>query len=149
MKVQVICTTTYMSVSQVIELLLWGVKIMQKLFGLLQGKYCILWIDLVLSWQKLGILIENKMYENRRWKKCFWKYDFGTFWEHGIRSIHNIHSGPGWPVYKVKCLCSRGQEWKREEGHSRWHFNIWFLWYKTLWFKFGHDIYAGFKIPRL
>ena len=65
MKVQVICTTTYMSVSQVIELLHWGVKVMQT-FGLIQGKNYIFRIDLVLSRQKLGILLENQMSENRR-----------------------------------------------------------------------------------
>ena len=25
---------------------------------------------------------------------------------------------PRWPVYEVKCLCSRGREWGREGGHS-------------------------------
>ena len=25
---------------------------------------------------------------------------------------------PGWPVYVVKCLCSRGREWGREGSHS-------------------------------
>ena len=39
----------------------WGVKFRQKL-GLLQGKYCILWIDIVLSQQKLGLLLENEMF---------------------------------------------------------------------------------------
>ena len=34
-----------------------------------------------------------------------------------------------WPVYTVKCLCSRGWDWGREGSHSHKHFNIWFLWY--------------------
>ena len=33
------------------------------------------------------------------------------------------------PFYDVKCLCSGGREWGREESHSHYHFNIWFLWY--------------------
>ena len=36
------------------------------------------------------------------------------------------------PFYDVKCLCSGGWEWGREESHSHKHFNIWFLWYKGL-----------------
>ena len=56
---------------------------------------------------------------------------------------------PGWPIYGVKCLCSRGPEWKRVGSHSHKHFNIWFLWYETLWFEFGHYIFTGCKMPRL
>ena len=36
------------------------------------------------------------------------------------------------PFYDVKCLCSGGREWGRGERHSHKHFNIWFLWYKSL-----------------
>ena len=36
------------------------------------------------------------------------------------------------PFYDVKCLCSGGREWGREESHSHSHFNIWFLWSKGL-----------------
>ena len=37
-----------------------------------------------------------------------------------------------WPVYEVKYLCSRGQEWGREGCHSHQHFNNWFLWCEGL-----------------
>ena len=30
----------------------------------------------------------------------------------------------GWPDYEVKCLCSKGQECKREGSHSHQLFNI-------------------------
>ena len=39
---------------------------------------------------------------------------------------------PVWPVYEVKCLCSRGQESGRESCHSHQLFNIWFLWHEEL-----------------
>ena len=38
----------------------------------------------------------------------------------------------GWPVYEVKCLCSRGQEWGREDCHSHQLFSIWFLWHEVI-----------------
>ena len=43
----------------------------------------------------------------------------------------------GWPVFEVKCLCSRGQEWGRESCHSI-SFSIFDSYdMKCLWFKFG------------
>ena len=44
--------------------------------------------------------------------------------------IYNVWGG--WPVYEVKCSCSRGQEWKKEGCHSHQLFNICFLWYEEL-----------------
>ena len=38
----------------------------------------------------------------------------------------------GWPVYELKCLCSRAQEWGRQGCHSQEIFNIWFLWHEVL-----------------
>ena len=38
----------------------------------------------------------------------------------------------GWPVYEVRCLCSRRQEWRMEGCHSHQLFNIWFLWHEEL-----------------
>lgn len=36
----------------------------------------------------------------------------------------------GWPVYDVKCLCSKGQKWGREGCQSHKLFNIWVLWHE-------------------
>ena len=42
------------------------------------------------------------------------KFDFKTYaWTKYVLS--------GWPVYKVKCLCSRGQERGKEGCHSHQH----------------------------
>ena len=38
----------------------------------------------------------------------------------------------GWPVYHLKCLCSRRKEAEKEGCHSHQLFNIWFLWYEEL-----------------
>ena len=56
---------------------------------------------------------------------------------------------PGWPVYGGKYLYSRGQEWGRE-GVTLTSISVFDSYnMKTLWFKFGHDIFSGFKMPRL
>ena len=52
---------------------------------------------------------------------------FAEIWYTRVRNVC-----PGWPFYGVKCLCSRGWEWGREESHSHKHLNIWFLWYIDL-----------------
>ena len=55
-----------------------------------------------------------------------------------------------WPVCEVKCLFSRGQEWGREERATPTSIEIFDSYdMKTLWIKFGHNIFTGFKMPRL
>jgi hypothetical protein len=57
---------------------------------------------------------------------------------------------PGWPVYEVKCLCSRGREWERELCSTPTSNSIFDSYdMETLWFKFGHGIFNGFKMSRL
>jgi hypothetical protein len=60
--------------------------------------------------------------------------------------IHTLHQNvwSGWPVYEVKCLCSRGRVATPTSISIFDSYDI-----KSLWFKFGHDIFTGFKMPRL
>ena len=53
-----------------------------------------------------------------------------------------------WPLYDVKCLCSRRWDWGREAlPTSISIFDSYDM--KTLWSEFGHDIFTGFKMPTL
>ena len=60
-----------------------------------------------------------------------------------------LHLFAVWPVYNVKCLCSRGWEWGREGAipNSISIFDYYGI--KTLWFEFGSNIFTNFKIPWL
>ena len=51
----------------------------------------------------------------------------------------------GWPAYEVRCLCSKGQEWGRVTTPTNIStFDSYDM--KCLWFKFGHDIFTGYKM---
>ena len=55
----------------------------------------------------------------------------------------------GWPVYEVKCLCSKG--WNEEgRGATPIRFSIFDSYeMKSLQFRFGHGIFSSFKIASL
>ena len=58
--------------------------------------------------------------ENNKWQHISKFYNWYT-------SCQNF-----WSFYEVKCLCSRGQKWRREGCHSHQLFNTWFLWHEQL-----------------
>ena len=62
------------SVSQVNEFLLWGLKLVLD-FRLKLWNYCILWMNIMPSQQKLAIILENKMFKNWSWKIVFSCYN--------------------------------------------------------------------------
>ena len=50
----------------------------------------------------------------------------------GFSGLHLLSKfWSGWPVYEVKCLCSRGQVERRQGWQSHKLFNIWFLFLMT------------------
>ena len=54
--------------------------------------------------------------------------------------------GMGGLFYEVKCLCSRGCDWERE-GATPASFSIFDSCdMKSVWFKFGYDIFTCFKM---
>ena len=77
------------------------------------------------------------------------KYEFRSC---VARSETNVHSPSKClvrePVYEVKCLCSRGQEWGEGDRVATptklLIFNSYDM--KSLWGKFGYDILTGFKM---
>ena len=87
------------------------------LINIVKINHCILWMH---EWQ---------FFRNWKW-----------FWKKNVSKIENIANYTraqrvwhGWPVYELKCLCSRGPEWGREgDFHSHQHFTIWFFRYKEL-----------------
>ena len=78
------------------------------------------------SKKSAGLLLRapcSNIHKNKKRKllilNCFesWEsFTMGVYWAIYVHSVSYVYAVL--PFYDVKCLCSRGREWEREESHS-------------------------------